>query len=81
LKNRLNKLEIELEELKNKVDCDRILEGKTLQNIECQEQFIAIFENKNDKIIELKDAITSFGSKYIVKLPFKDILGIRIPIK
>jgi hypothetical protein len=29
----------------------------------------------------LKDAITSFRSKYIVKLPFKDILGIRIPIK
>jgi hypothetical protein len=29
----------------------------------------------------LKDAITSFGSKYIVKLPFKDILEIIIPIK
>jgi hypothetical protein len=29
----------------------------------------------------LKDTITSFGSKYIVKLPFKDILGIKIPIK
>jgi hypothetical protein len=29
----------------------------------------------------LKDTITSFGSKNIVKLPFKDILGIRIPIK
>jgi hypothetical protein len=42
---------------------------------------IAIFENKNDKIIQLKDAITSFESKYIVKLSFKDILGIRIPIK
>jgi hypothetical protein len=28
----------------------------------------------------LKDAITNFGIKYIVKLPFKDILGIRIPI-
>jgi hypothetical protein len=46
-----------------------------------QEQSIAIFENKNDKIIQLRDAITSFGSKYIVKLPFKDILGIRIRIK
>jgi hypothetical protein len=33
------------------------------------------------KIIQLKDAITCFGSKYIVKLPFKDILGIRIHIK
>jgi hypothetical protein len=81
LENRLNKLEIELEELKNKVECDRISEGKNLQNIQCQEQYIAIFENKNDKIIQLKDAITSFGGKYIVKLPFKDILGIRIPIK
>jgi hypothetical protein len=29
----------------------------------------------------LKDAITSFRSKYIVKLPFKDILGIRTLIK
>jgi hypothetical protein len=29
----------------------------------------------------LKDAIPSFESKYIVKLPFKNILGIRIPIK
>jgi hypothetical protein len=63
LENRLNKLEIELEEFKNKVECDHILEDKTLQNIECQEQSIAIFENKNDKIIQLKDAITSFGSK------------------
>jgi hypothetical protein len=51
LENRLNKLEIELEELKNKVACDRISEGKTLQNIECQEQSIAIFKNKNDNII------------------------------
>jgi hypothetical protein len=81
LENRLNKLEIDLEEFKNKVECGRISECKTLKNIECQEQSIAIFENKNDKIIRLKDAITSFGSKYIVKLPFKDILGIIIPIK
>jgi hypothetical protein len=81
LENRLNKLEIELEELENKVECDRISEGKNLQNIECQKQSIAIFENKNDKIIQLKDAITSFENKYIVKLPFKDILRIRIPIK
>jgi hypothetical protein len=81
LENRLNKLEIELEDLKNKVECDCISEGKNLQNIECQEQSIAVFENKNDNIIQLKDAITNFESKYIVKLPFKDILGIRIPIK
>jgi hypothetical protein len=36
LENRLNKLEIELEELKNKVECDRISEDKNLQNIECK---------------------------------------------
>jgi hypothetical protein len=51
LENRLNILEIEIKEFKNKVECDRILEDKTLQNIECQEQSIAIFENDNDKII------------------------------
>jgi hypothetical protein len=56
-------------------------EDKKLQNIECQEQSIEIIENKKDKIIQLKDVITSFGSKYIIKLPFKDILGIRIPIE
>jgi hypothetical protein len=44
---------------------------KNLQNIECQEQSITIIENKKDKIIHLKDVITSFESKYIVKLPFK----------
>ena len=29
----------------------------------------------------MKDAITSFGNKYIVRLPFKEVLGIRIPVK
>jgi hypothetical protein len=81
LENRLNKLEVVLEELKNKVEYECLSENKNLQNIECQEQSIAIIENKKDKIIQLKDVITSFGSKYIVKLSFKDILGIRIPIK
>jgi hypothetical protein len=70
----LNKLEVVLEELKNKVEYERLSEDKNLQNIECQEQSIAIIENRNDKIIQLKDIITSFGSKYMVKLPFKDIL-------
>jgi hypothetical protein len=77
----LNNLEIVLEELKNKVEYERSSEDKNLQNIKCQEQSIAINENKKDKIIQLKDVITSFRSKYIVKLTFKVILGIRIPIK
>jgi hypothetical protein len=81
LENRLNKLEVVLEELKNKIEYERLSEDKNLQNIEYQEQSIAIIENKKDKIIQLKDVITSFGSKYIIKLPFKDILGVRIPIK
>jgi hypothetical protein len=81
LENRLNKLEVVLEELKNKVEYERLSEDKNLQNIKCQEQSIAIIESKKDKIIQLKDVITCFGSKYIIKLPFKDILGIRIPVK
>jgi hypothetical protein len=63
----LNKLEVVLEELKIRYNMSI-------------EQSIAIIEKK-DKIIHLKDVITSFRSKYIVKLSFKDILGIRIPIK
>jgi hypothetical protein len=77
----LNKLEVVLEELKNKVEYECLFEDKNLQNIECQEQSIAIIEKKKDKIIQLKDVITNFRSKYIVKLPFKDILGIRILVK
>jgi hypothetical protein len=57
------------------------LKIKTYKISECPEQPIAIIENKKDKIIKLKDVITSFGSKYNVKLSFKDILWIRIPIK
>jgi hypothetical protein len=60
LENRLNKLEVVLEELKNKIEYERLSEDKNLQNIECQEQSIAIIENKKDKIIQLKDVITSF---------------------
>ena len=41
----------------------------------------AISNRKNDKAIQLKEAIINFGSKYIVKLPFKEIIGIRIPVK
>jgi hypothetical protein len=50
------------------------LKIKTYKISECPEQPIAIIENKKDKIIKLKDVITSFGSKYNVKLSFKDIL-------
>ena len=32
-------------------------------------------------MIQLKNALVSFGNKYIVRLPFKEILGIRIPVK
>jgi hypothetical protein len=46
LENRLNKLEIVLEKLKNKVEYERLSEDKNLQNIEWQEQSIAIIENK-----------------------------------
>ena len=42
---------------------------------------VTIRENKGDRLIQLKDAITSFGNKYIVRLPFKEVLGIRIPVK
>ena len=41
----------------------------------------AISNRKNDKAIQLKDAIINFGSKYIVRLPFKEIIGIRVPVK
>jgi hypothetical protein len=46
LENRLNKLEVVLEELKNKVEYECLSEDKNLQNIECQEQPIAIIEKR-----------------------------------
>ena len=79
LENRMNKFEVEFEELKNKVEYNNIKQKGVV--IENNEQMITIKDHKGDKLIQLKDAITSFGSKYIVKFPFKDILGIRIPIK
>lgn len=42
---------------------------------------VTLKDSNTSKIIQLKDAITNFGSKYIVKLPFKEILGIRISVK
>ena len=79
LENRINKFEVEFEELKNKVEYNNIKQKGVV--IENNEQMITIRDHKGDKLIQLKDAITSFGSKYIIKFPFKDILGIRIPIK
>src|SRR3990170_3157380 len=46
-----------------------------------EEQMVTVRDKKGDKLIQLKDAITSFGNKYIVRLPFKEVLGIRIPVK
>ena len=31
--------------------------------------------------MQLKDTTINFGSKNIVRLPFKEIIGIRVPIK
>uniref|UniRef100_A0A453I3F5 Retropepsins domain-containing protein n=1 Tax=Aegilops tauschii subsp. strangulata TaxID=200361 RepID=A0A453I3F5_AEGTS len=45
------------------------------------EQMVTVRDKKGDKLIQLKDAITSFGNKYIVRLPFKEVLGIRIPVR
>ena len=57
LENRINKLEVELEDLKTKIDNQE--EEKIVENIECQEQTLAIKDSKNNKMIRLKDAITS----------------------
>ena len=51
------------------------------KNTELKDQMVTIRENKGDRLIQLNDAITSFGNKYIVRLPFKEVLGIRIPVK
>ena len=85
LENRINKLEAELEELKYKVEKDNnsTIEQRdnTTQNTELKDQMVTARENKGDRLIQLKDAITSFGNKYVVKLPFKEVYGIRIPVK
>jgi ribonuclease HI len=46
-----------------------------------KEQLVTIKDQRGEKVIKLRDAITSFGNKYIVRLPFKEVLSIRIPIK
>jgi hypothetical protein len=72
LENRVNKLEVELEDLKTKIESTCLKEDEFIENIECQEQTIALKDSRGDKIIQLKDAITNFGNKYIVKLLFKE---------
>ena len=81
LENRINKLEVELENLKINYDIKALPENKDIQNTEFKEQVMTLKDSNTAKIIQLKDAITNFGNKYIVKLPFKEILGIRIPVK
>jgi len=82
---------VELEELRSKLELSEVqnAEEKSGKNIELKDQTIinnkdnsAIqSNNKDNSTIQLKDAIINFGSKYIVKLPFKEIVGIRIPVK
>ena len=85
LENRINRLEADLEELKYKLETansDKIeQEDNIIKNTELKDQMVTIRENKGDRLIQLKDAITSFGNKYVVRLPFKEVLGIRIPVK
>ena len=91
LENRINKLEVELENLKTSWDPKVLVQEEAIENTEYKDQVITLKNHKDQvitlknhntsKIIQLKDAITSFGNKYIVRLPFKEVLGIRIPVK
>ena len=81
LENRINKLEAELEELKYNFENRQEPKEKPPENTELKDQMVTVMDKRGDKLIQLKDAITSYGSKYIVRLPFKEILGIRIPIR
>ena len=46
-----------------------------------KEQMTTVRDKHGDWLIQLKDVITYFGNKYIVILPFKEVLGIRIPVR
>lgn len=85
LENRMNKLEADLEEVKynleNNSSSNQYQEDNMVKNTELKDQMVTVKERKGDRLIQLKDAITSFGNKYIVRLPFKEVLGIRIPVK
>ncbi|KAK8458155.1 hypothetical protein SEVIR_3G306045v4 [Setaria viridis] len=79
LENRINILEVELEDLRSKIELNTMIEGNVSGNTKFKYQ--AIVDKNNEKTIQLKDALINFGSKYIVRLPFKEIVGIRIPVK
>ncbi len=81
LENRINKLEAELEKLKGELENSNRQDNNVAKITEMKEQMITLRDKKGDKLIQLKDAITSFGNKYIVRLPFKEVLGIRIPVR
>ena len=81
LENRINKLEAELEKLKDELENSKEQNDNVPKNTEMKEQMVTVRDKKGDKLIQLKDAITSFGNKYIVRLPFKEVLGIRIPVR
>ena len=82
---------MELEELRSTIELSEVqkAEEKAGKNIELKDQTIISNKdscaiqsnNKDNSAIQLKDAIINFGSKYIVKLPFKENVGIRIPVK
>ena len=80
LENRLNNLEAELEDLRNRIELNEVKKFEdNIGNTELKDE--AVINKNNDKAMQLKEAIINFGSKYIVKLPFKEIVGIRIPVK
>ena len=81
LENRINSLEAELEELKSKIELNETnkIEDNYKGLTELKDQ--AMVNKNNNKALQLKEAIINYGSKYIVKLPFKEIIGIRIPVK
>ena len=74
LENRINSIEAELEELKSKIELNEAnkIEENYKGLTELKDQ--AMLNRKNDKVIQLKKAIINFGSKYIVRLPFKEII-------
>jgi hypothetical protein len=81
LENRVNNLEAEIEELRSKIELNKVnkIEENDRGITELKDQMVV--NRKNDKAIQLKDAIINFGSKYIVRLPFKEIIGIRVLVK
>ena len=81
LENRINKLEAELEKLKEVLENNKDRDDNIANSTEMKEQMVTVRDKKGDKLVQLRDAITSFGNKYIVRLPFKEVLGIRIPVK